>query len=140
MEWTQNIAQVKIDDENSWALLDNGFTINIVTSELIKAHSLDVSPLSNLVNSKLGINGFGGLFSQPLGYIIIKAQVEGVWSYDEEQVALVVTDLTTFGSWVPTTLGKHTINQIINVIKESKMDELLASLSGSRISHLLTCP
>ena len=45
-------------------------------------------------------------------------QVEGVWGYDEDQVALVVLDSTGFGSWVPVTLGTPTINCIINVIKE----------------------
>ena len=34
-------------------------------------------------------------------------------------------------------LGTPTINQIINVIKESKIDELSTSLNGLRISHLL---
>ena len=31
----------------------------------------------------------GGLFSSPLGYIIIRVQVEGVWGYDEDKVAPV---------------------------------------------------
>ena len=85
------------------------------------------------------MNGFGGLFSQPLGYIVIRVQVEGVRGYNEEQVALVIPDPTDFGSWVPVTLGTPTINWIINLIKESEIDELSVSLIGSRISHLLTC-
>ena len=36
-------------------------------------------------------------------------------------------------------LGTLTINQIINVIKESEIDELSASLNGSRIFCLLEC-
>ena len=56
----ENIAQVKIDDEGSWALLDSGSTINTVTSELIKAHSFDMGPLTNLADGTLKINGFGG--------------------------------------------------------------------------------
>ena len=59
----ENIAQVKIDDEGSWALLDSGSTINAVTLEFVKDQSLDVGPLNNLVDSTLKINGFGGLFS-----------------------------------------------------------------------------
>ena len=55
---------------------------------------------------------------------------------NKDQVALVIPDSTAFGSWVPVTLGTLTINHIINVIKES---ELLASLNGLRISHLLAC-
>ena len=64
--------------------------------------------------------------------------MEGVWGYDD-QVALVVPDSTIFGSWVLVTLDTPTINQIINVIKESEIDELLASLNGSRMSYLLAC-
>ena len=52
--------------------------INAVNLEFVKAHSLEISPLSNLVDSTLGVNGFGRLFSQPLGYIIIRVQVEGM--------------------------------------------------------------
>ena len=78
-------------------LLDSGSTINAVTPEFIKAHSLDVGPLSNLVDSTLKLNGFGGLFSWSLGYVIIRVQVEGVNSYTKDQVALVILDSTTFG-------------------------------------------
>ena len=54
-------------------------------------------------------------------------------------MALVIPDSTAFGFQVLVTLGTPTINQIINVTKESEIDELLASLNGSRISHLLAC-
>ena len=59
----ENIAQVKINDEGSWALLDSGSTINAMTPGFIKPHSLDMGPLSDLVDGTLKINGFGGLFS-----------------------------------------------------------------------------
>ena len=54
-------------------------------------------------------------------------------------MALVIPDLTLFGSQVLVTMGTPTINQIINMIKESEIDELSASLNGLRISHLLAC-
>ena len=53
-----------------------------------------------------------------MGYVIIMVQVEGVKGYDEDKVALVIPDLTTFGLRVLVTLGTPSINQIINVIKE----------------------
>ena len=99
-----------IDDESSWALLDNGSAINAVTPEFVEAHSLDVSPLSNLVGGTVRVNGFGGLFSRPLDSVVIRIQVGGVWGYKEDQVALVVPDPTEFGSQVPDTLGTLTIN------------------------------
>ena len=115
--------------------MNSGSTINAVTPEFVEAWSLDVGPLSNLVDGTLSMNSFGRLFSQPLGYIIIRIQVKGVQGYDEDQVALVVPDPTHFGSKVPVILGTPTINQIINVIKESKIDDLFVSLNGSRISY-----
>ena len=68
-----------------------------LTPEFIKAlDSLDVGPLSNVVDCTLKINGFGGLFSWPLGYVIIRVQIEGVKGYNKDQVALVIPDLITF--------------------------------------------
>ena len=57
--------------------------------------------------------------------------------YNEDQVALVILDLTTFGSRVLATLGTPTVNQIMNVIKESEIDELSVLLNGLRISCLI---
>ena len=94
----ENIAQVRIDGEGSWALLDSGLTISAVMSDFIEVCSLDVGPLSDLADGTLGINGFGGVFSWPLIYIIIRVQVEAVQSYDKDQVALVIPDSTILGS------------------------------------------
>ena len=57
MYWSgpENIAWVKINDEDSWAVLESGSTINTVTLEFVKAHSLDVGPLSHLVDGTLKI-------------------------------------------------------------------------------------
>ena len=52
-----------------------------------EACCLDISPLSNLVDGTLNMNCFDRLFSRPLGYIIIRVQVEWVWGYNEDQVA-----------------------------------------------------
>ena len=117
---TKNIAWVRIDDKSTWALLDNDSSINALTPEFNKAHSLDVGPLIDLVDGRIGINGFGRLCSEPWGYIIIRVQAEEVWVYDEDQVALVVPDSTTLGSQVLVNLGMLTTNQLINMIKEKK--------------------
>ena len=81
--------------------------------------------------------GLGHLFSWPLGYVIMRVQVEGVKGYNKDQVVLVVPALTAFGSRVPVILGTPTINWIMNVIKENEINELSFSLTGLRISHLL---
>ena len=81
--------------------------------------------------------GLGGLFSWPLGYVIIMVSGRIGKGLKEDQVALVTPDSTTFGLRFPVILGTPTINWIMNVIKENKIDELSVSLNGSRISHLL---
>ena len=83
--------------------------------------------------------GFGGLFSQPLGYLIIRDQVEGVKDYDEDQVALVVPDSTAFGSWELVTLGTGIISWITNMFKEIEIDEWSACLNGWRVPGLMAC-
>ena len=69
-----------------------------------------MGPLSDLVDGTLKINEFGGLFSQPLVYVIIRVQVEGVRGYDKDQVALVIPDSTAFGLRVLVPLVTPTIN------------------------------
>ena len=75
---TENIAWVWSDGESSWALLDSGSIINVVTPEFIEVCSLDVGPLTDLSDGTLDINGFGGVFFWTMGYIIIRVQVEGI--------------------------------------------------------------
>ena len=69
MHWSgpENITQVKIDDEGNWTVLDNGSTINAVTPQFIKALSLDMGPVSDLVEGTLKINGFYGIIFLTLG-------------------------------------------------------------------------
>ena len=64
--------------------------------------------------------------------------MEGVQGYDD-QVALVIPDSTGFGSRVLVTLGTPNINWIINMIKESEINELSLSLSGLKMAQLLAC-
>ena len=57
-----------------------------------------LAPMSDLSNSTLGKNGFGGVYSWPLGYVIIRVHVKGVWGYDDDHVTLVILDSTGFES------------------------------------------
>ena len=99
---------------------------------------MDVGSLSDLSDGTPGINGFRRVYTQPLGYVI-RVQVEGVRGYDEDHVALVQPDSTTFGTQILVILGTPIINRIINVIKEHEIDELSASMNGLRIAWLLAC-
>ena len=95
------------------ALLDNGTKINTIMLGFVENHSLDVGPLSDLVGRWVACVGLGNALTQPMGYIIIWVQVDGVQGYNEDQIALVIPDLSDFVAWVPMILGTPKISHIV---------------------------
>ena len=73
-----------------------------------------------------------------LGYVVIWVQVDGVQGYDEDQIALVILDLSNFVAWVPVILGTPTIGWVVNVMKEAEMDTLVMPWANARVAHLLS--
>ena len=72
-----------------------------------------------------------------IGYIIIQVQVDEVQGYDEDQIALVIPDLSNFAARVPVILGTATIGHVMNVIKESGMDMLATPWANVWVAYLL---
>ena len=100
--------------EDKWrklhvALLDNGVQVNTITPRYVKEHSLPVGPITDLMGSKVTCIGLGNAYTRPLGYMIIQVQVDGVWGYDEDQIALIIPDHSNFAMRVPIILGTPTI-------------------------------
>ena len=52
-------------------------------------------------------------------------QVDGVQGYDEDQIALVIPDLSNFVARIPFILGTPTFSCIINIMKEKEIDTLV---------------
>ena len=75
----------------------------------VKEHSLQVGPITNLMGSKVTYVGLGNTYTRPLGYMVIRVQVDGVWGYNEDQIALVIPDFSNFVTRVPIILGTPTI-------------------------------
>ena len=63
--------------------------------------------------------------------------MDGVWGYDEDQIALVIPDFSNFATRVPIILGTPTIGQVINIMKEAEMDALAMPWANARAAHLL---
>ena len=80
--------------------------------------------------------GMGGK-AHPIGYVVIHVQVEGVPEYDEDQVAFVVDDNTTFSWRVPVVLGTPTINRVVAVMKESNLNNAPMEWQASKTSYEL---
>ena len=106
------------------ALLDNGAQINTIMSIYVKRCSLEVGPITNLVGRCVTCEGLGNAYTRPLGYIIVWIQVEGLQGYNEDQIALVVPDLSNFAAQVPIILGNPIISCVVYVMKEREIDAL----------------
>ena len=60
----------------AWPSWDNGVQVNTITPRYVKEHSLPVGPITDLMGSKVTCIGLGNGYTKPLGYIIIKVQVD----------------------------------------------------------------
>ena len=103
------MARVKINEESCMALLDSGPQVNTITQQYVSDHSLQVGPITDLMGSKVAYMGLGNAYMRPLGYIVIQVQVDGVQGYHEDQIALVILDLSNFAAQIPVILGTPTI-------------------------------
>ena len=92
------------------ALLDNGAQINTIMPKYVSDHSLQMGLITNLLVAKVPCMGLGNAHMRPLGYIIIWVQVDGVQGYDDDQITLVILDLSNFVAQIPVILGTPTIS------------------------------
>ena len=82
--------------------------------------------------------GLGNAYTRPLGYVIIRVQIDGVQGYDEDQIALVIPDLSNFVAQIHVILGTPTMSHIINVMKEMEIDALVTPCANASVAHLLS--
>ena len=119
------------------ALLDNSTQVNTIMLRYVSNHSLQVGPITNLMGSKVACIGLGNVYTRPLGYIVIQVQVDRVKGYDENQIALVIPDLSNFVAWILVILGMPTIGWVVNIMKEAEVDTLAMPWVNARVAHLL---
>ena len=95
-------------------------------------------PLNGLVNYPLHLVRLGGRCTCRLGFVITRLQVREVAGFDEDIVFLVVPDKSTFGKRVPIVIGTCTLARVINVIKESEMDQISTPWVTVHLAQLLS--
>ena len=74
----------------------------------------------------------------PLGIHYCEAASQRSHRYDKDIVFLVVPDESAFGKRIPLVIGTCTLAQVINVIKESEMDNILTLWVTARLVQLLS--
>ena len=113
-----------IDSVKTTCLIDNGARVNLVTPEFVKDRGLEVGSIQDLKdhNGRILLSRLGGRITEPLGYVILRVQIPYMPSYDEDQVALVVTEDSSFLRRCQVILGTPMINRVIRAMKESEME------------------
>ena len=74
----------------------------------------------------------------PLGFVNPRLQVREVAGYDEDVIFLVVPDGSNFGKRVLIVIGTCTLACVINVIKESEMDQISMPWMTVHLAQLLS--
>ena len=65
---------------------------------------------------------------------MIQVQVDGVWGYDEDQIALVIPDFSNLATRVPVILGIPTTGCVVNIMREVEIDALAMPWVNARAS------
>ena len=112
-----------IDGRRETVWIDSGARANAITPEYCVKHELKVRPVYELAMNptSIPVSGIGGITSA-LGYAIINVQIPGVPSYNEEQVTLVIQDVSGLGMRVPVILGMPTIYRLCRQMKETEIN------------------
>ena len=117
-------------------MIDSGVWSNTVMPAYMKEHKLKVGPVHDLAlhPTLIPISSIGG-HTATLRYVIINIQVEGIPSYYEEQVALVIPNVTQLGLKVPVILGTPMIHRLCRQMKESEIQTALEEWQHTLLSY-----
>ena len=104
--------------------------------EYMKCHDLKVGPVSELASSpaSIPVSRIGG-HTTALGYVMFNVQIEGIPSYREDQVALVIEDILGMGRRVPIILGTPTIHRVCCQMKELELQTVPEEWHHAVISY-----
>ena len=94
-------------------MINSGARANAITPAYCRQHKLKVRPVNELATNptSIPVSGIGG-FTRALEYAIINVRVEGIGSYNKEQVVLLIEDVSGLGMRVPVILGTPMIHRL----------------------------
>ena len=135
----RNLGEAVIDGESTTCLLDNGAQLNFMTPAYALQRGFNIMSLDRLAREAGGhrlppINGLGGLFVEPIGFVLVNVQVPCVQGYNEDQIMIVLDDPNMKDC--PVILRTPTLFQVMQVVKESEFIRLATPWATSRLSWL----
>ena len=137
----ENLGWDILDGIRTWVLVDNGARVNSVMPAYVCQHNLGVRPISELDHSlnpygdHIPLVGLGGGQVEPLGFTLMRVQIEGMPHYDEHQVLFILDDPSAFSARIPVILGTPTINRFVQTMKETEMHNAPAEWQTARVAY-----
>ena len=122
-------------------LVDNGTRVNSVMPAYVHQHKLGVRPISELDHTlnpfrdHIPLVGLGGGRAEPLGFTLMRVQIEDMPHYDEQQVVFVLDDPSGFSARIPVILGTPTINRVVQTMKETEMHSAPTEWQTARVAY-----
>ena len=138
---TENLGWAILDSICTRVLVDNGARVNSVMLAHVCQHNLGVSPISELDHSlnpymdHIPLVGLGGGQAEPLGFTLMKIQIEGMPHYDEHQVLFILDEPSAFSTKIPVILGTPTINRVVQTMKETEMHNAPVEWQTARVTY-----
>ena len=131
-----NVGYAIINGWREQVLINSGARSNAVAPAYVKQHKMKVRLVHDLAMhpTSIPISSIGG-HTAALWYIIINVQVEGIPSYYEEQVALVIPNVTQLGMKVPVILGTPMIHRLCPQMKESEIQTVPEEWQHALLSY-----
>ena len=140
MHWvgSETLVCLWVEDWEVNTLANSGSQVNTVIPNYVHHYDFSMLPLGNLMDHPLSLVGLGGTWTHLLSFVILRVQVKEIMGYNEDVVFLVVPDKSEFAHHVPIVIKTCTLGRIVNVIKESEMDQLSMPWVVVRVSRLLS--
>ena len=124
-----------VEGEEQVALLDGGSQVSLISAAYAQKRGLEVGTMETLMDMKLKLDGLGGHWERPLGFVTARLQVPGIKGFDEDTIFLIVDDESSFTKRVPVVLGTNCLRRVLMTIKESEIDELSTSWQSVNLTE-----
>ena len=135
----KNWGEASIDNEPTTCLLDNGAQLNFMTPDYAIKQGFQIFTLERLAQEIRGelppIYGIGGIQVKPTGFVIMNVRIPCIQGYNEDQIAIVLDDPSM--KECPFILGTPTLYRVIQVIKESEINQLATPWAMLPLSYLI---
>ena len=115
----ENLGWAILDGVRTRVLVDNGARVNSLMPAYVHQHKL----------------GLAGGRAKPLGFTLMRVQIEDMPHYDEQQVIFVLDDPSGFSTRIPVILGTPTINRVVQTMKETEMHSTPMEWQTARVAY-----